>query len=68
MASGENLTHQGLEILYGKRDEISGTELALTATGGAAIGSVLGRLESALVKYEPKKNQQLYLEKQLRMN
>ena len=54
MASGENLTHQGLEILYGKREEISGTELALTTAGGATIGSVLGRLESALIKYEPK--------------
>ena len=54
MASGENLTHQGLEILYGKREEISGAELALTTAGGATIGSVLGRLESALIKYEPK--------------
>ena len=54
MGSGENLTHQGLEILYGKREEISGTQLALTTAGGATIGSVLGRLESALIKYEPK--------------
>ena len=66
MASGENLTHQGLEILYGKRDEISGTELALTATGGAAIGSVLGRLESALVKYEPKEKPAAILRKAIK--
>lgn len=66
MASGENLTHQGLEILYGKRDEISGTELALTATGGATIGSVLGRLESALVKYEPKEKPAAILRKAIK--
>jgi len=66
MAGGENLTHQGLEILYGKRDEISGTELALTTAGGATIGSVLGRLESALVKYEPKEKPAAILRKAIK--
>ena len=54
MAGGENATHQGLEILYGKKGEFSVGELGLTTAGGATIGGVLGRLESALVKYEPK--------------
>jgi hypothetical protein len=54
MAGGENATHQGLELLYGKRGEFKVGELGLTSAGGAAIGGVLGRLESALVKYEPK--------------
>ena len=66
MGAGENLTHQGLEILYGKRDEISGTELALTTAGGATIGSVLGRLESALVKYEPKEKPAAILRKAIK--
>lgn len=54
MAAGENSTHQGLEMLYGKRDQLSAGELALTTAAGATIGGVLGRLESALVKYDPK--------------
>lgn len=54
MAAGENSTHQGFELLYGKRDQLSAGELALTTAGGATIGAVLGRLESALIKYEPK--------------
>ena len=54
MAAGENTTRQGLEILYGKKGEFSVGELGLTTAGGATIGGVLGRLESALVKYEPK--------------
>ena len=54
MAGGENATHQGLELLYGKRGEFKVGELGLTSAGGAAIGGVLGRLESALVKYDPK--------------
>jgi hypothetical protein len=55
MAGGENLTKQGLEIVYGKRDEISGTELGLTTAGGAVIGTVLNRIGSALdIKYDPK--------------
>jgi len=54
MAAGENSTHQGLELLYGKSDQLSAGELALTTAGGATIGAVLGRLESALIKYEPK--------------
>ena len=54
MAAGENSTHQGLEMLYGKRDQFSAGELALTTATGATIGGVLGRLESALVKYDPK--------------
>ncbi len=54
MAGGENATHQGLELLYGKRGEFKVGELGLTSAGGAAIGAVLGRLESALVKYDPK--------------
>jgi hypothetical protein len=54
MAAGENSTHQGLEMLYGKRDQLSAGELALTTAGGATIGGVLGRLESAFVKYDPK--------------
>lgn len=54
MAAGENSTHQGFELLYGKRDQLSAGELALTTAGGATIGAVLGRLESALSKYEPK--------------
>lgn len=54
MAAGENSTHQGLEMLYGKRDQLSAGELALTTVAGATIGGVLGRLESALVKYDPK--------------
>jgi len=66
MGAGENLTHQGLEILYGKRDEISGTELALTTAGGATIGSVLGRLESALVKYDPKEKPAAILRKAIK--
>jgi len=66
MGAGENLTHQGLEILYGKRDEISGTELALTTAGGATIGSVLGRLEAALVKYDPKEKPAAILRKAIK--
>jgi len=66
MGAGENLTHQGLEILYGKRNEISGTELALTTAGGATIGSVLGRLESALVKYDPKEKPAAILRKAIK--
>ena len=55
MAGGENLTKQGLEIVYGKKDEISGTELALTTGGGAIIGTILNRIGSALdIKYDPK--------------
>lgn len=55
MAGGENLTKQGLEILYGKRGEISGTELGLTTAGGAVLGTIINRIGSALdIKYDPK--------------
>lgn len=54
MAGGENLTRQGLELLYGKNGEFSVGELGLTAAAGGILGAAVGRLESALVKYDPK--------------
>lgn len=55
MAGGENLTHQGLEMLYGKQKELKGSELLLTSGGGAVIGTVIKRIGAALdIKYDPK--------------
>ena len=69
MAGGENLTKQGLEIIYGKRDEISGTELALTTGGGAIIGTILNRIGSALdIKYDPKEKAYPLIQQALKEN
>lgn len=69
MAGGENLTKQGLEIVYGKRDEISGTELALTTGGGAIIGTILNRIGSALdIKYDPKEKAYPLIKQALKEN
>jgi hypothetical protein len=54
MASGENATRQGLELLYGKDGGFNVGEFGLTAATGFGLGAAVGRLESALVKYDPK--------------
>jgi uncharacterized protein YukE len=54
MASGENATRQGLELLYGKDGKFNVGEFGLTAATGFGLGAAVGRLESALVKYDPK--------------
>ena len=54
MAGGENLTHQGLDILYGNKDTVNLGETAAAAGVGSVIGAGLGRLENALVKYSAK--------------
>ena len=54
MASGENATRQGLELLYGKDGKFNVGEFGLTAASGFGLGAAVGRLESALVKYDPK--------------
>lgn len=56
MAGGEDLTRQGLQILFEEREGFKPME-TLTAVGvGAGLGSGLGRLEKALVSYTPKKD------------
>ena len=56
MAGGEDLTRQGLQILFEEREGFEPME-TLTAVGvGAGLGSGLGRLEKALVSYTPKKD------------
>ena len=63
MAGGENATRQGLELLYGKDGEFSVGELGLTTATGGLLGAAVGRLESALVKYDPKEPSAAILKK-----
>ena len=56
MAGGEDLTRQGLQILFEEREGFEPME-TLTAVGvGLGLGSGLGGLEKALVSYTPKKD------------
>jgi len=55
MGGGENLTKQVLEVLHGKRGEISITELGLTTGASGLLGGFIKGIGSALdIKYDPK--------------
>lgn len=56
MGVGEDLTRQGLQVLFEEREGIDLEETLTAGAVGAGLGAGLGRLEKSLVSYEPKKD------------
>lgn len=56
MGVGEDLTRQGLQVLFEEREGIDLEETLTAGAVGAGLGAGLGKLEKSLVSYEPKKD------------
>jgi hypothetical protein len=56
MGVGEDLTRQGLQVLFEEKKGIDLEETLTAGAVGAGLGAGLGRLEKSLVSYNPKKD------------
>ena len=56
MGVGEDLTRQGLQVLFEEKKGIDLEQTLITGGFGAAAGAGLGKVEDVLVSYNPKKD------------
>ena len=56
MGVGEDLTRQGLQVLFEEKEGIELEHTLIAGGAGAGLGAGLGRLEKSLVSYSPKKD------------